>query len=410
MAQGDSSRDKIKEYQKHISLCDGGIARCSLRCGDIRKGVTIASHSNSPSHLKRDCADILDNLKQYHDAAILYENGGFYEKAASLYIKLKNWKKVGDLLPDITNPKIHIQYAKAKEGEKKFKEAAAAYETAKDFENVIRICLDNLSDPDRAIQIVKETNSTEGAKMVARFFQKLNDYSSAIQFLVMSGKMDEAFRMAKSHGRMELYAQILDGGKIMSEHEPSMEDFHNVASHFESQKNSLLAGKYFFRAKEYTKALKHLLRVARSNSESEDEALTLATELVGEAGDEQLASQLIDFLLGEPDGIPKDPKYVFQLYMARKQYDEAAKTALIIANEEQNAGNYRHAHSVLYSMCRELRSKGLRVASEMQEGLALLHSYALVRLHVKRGDHLKAARMLVRVAGSISKFPARKCL
>ena len=30
------------------------------------------------------------------------------------------------------------------------------------------------------------------------------------------------------------------------------------------------------------------------------------------------------------------------------------------------------------------------------------------QLHVKRGDHLKGARMLIRVANNISKFPARK--
>lgn len=31
-----------------------------------------------------------------------------------------------------------------------------------------------------------------------------------------------------------------------------------------------------------------------------------------------------------------------------------------------------------------------------------------LQLHVKRGDHLKGARMLIRVANNISKFPARK--
>ncbi len=30
------------------------------------------------------------------------------------------------------------------------------------------------------------------------------------------------------------------------------------------------------------------------------------------------------------------------------------------------------------------------------------------QIHVKRGDHLKGARMLIRVANNISKFPSRK--
>ena len=41
---------------------------------------------------------------------------------------------------------------------------------------------------------------------------------------------------------------------------------------------------------------------------------------------------------------------MFRLYMARKQYKEAAKTAVIIAREEQAAGNYRNAHDVLFNM------------------------------------------------------------
>jgi len=34
----------------------------------------------------------------------------------------------------------------------------------------------------------------------------------------------------------------------------------------------------------------------------------------------------------------QDPRYLFRLYMALKKYREAAQTASIIAQEEQNAG------------------------------------------------------------------------
>ena len=40
--------------------------------------------------------------------------------------------------------------------------------------------------------------------------------------------------------------------------------------------------------------------------------------------------------------------------MALKQYREAARTAIIIAREDQNAGNYRNSHDVLFSMYRGL--------------------------------------------------------
>ena len=48
-----------------------------------------------------------------------------------------------------------------------------------------------------------------------------------------------------------------------------------------------------------------------------------------------LTHQLIDHLMGESDGVPKDPNYIFRLYMALGNYEKAAKTAVIIAKQEQ---------------------------------------------------------------------------
>lgn len=59
-------------------------------------------------------------------------------------------------------------------------------------------------------------------------------------------------------------------------------------------------------------------------------------------------------------------------------------------------------------MYQELKRNKINAPLEMQTNMRLLHSYILVRLHVKRNDHLKGARMLIRVANNISKFPARK--
>ena len=54
-----------------------------------------------------------------------------------------------------------------------------------------------------------------------------------------------------------------------------------------------------------------------------------------------LTHQLMDYLMGEFDNEPKDAKYLFKLYMALSQFREAAKTAVIIAREEQNSGQYQ---------------------------------------------------------------------
>lgn len=74
---------------------------------------------------------------------------------------------------------------------------------------LIRIQLNQLKSPEQAVKIVRETQSIEGAKMVARFFESINDYSSAMQFLVLSKCYNEAFAMAQQNGLMELYAQVI---------------------------------------------------------------------------------------------------------------------------------------------------------------------------------------------------------
>ena len=59
-------------------------------------------------------------------------------------------------------------------------------------------------------------------------------------------------------------------------------------------------------------------------------------------------------------------------------------------------------------MYQELKKHKIKIPQEMATNLMILHSYILVKIHVKRGDHLKGARMLIRVANNISKFPSRK--
>jgi len=45
---------------------------------------------------------------------------------------------VSELLPHVTAPKIHSQYARAREAEGRYKDAVIAYENAKDWDSVIR--------------------------------------------------------------------------------------------------------------------------------------------------------------------------------------------------------------------------------------------------------------------------------
>uniref|UniRef100_A0A8L0DNG0 WD repeat-containing protein 19 n=1 Tax=Oncorhynchus mykiss TaxID=8022 RepID=A0A8L0DNG0_ONCMY len=381
--------------KEHDEACQGGVARMSIRMGDIRRGAAQAI-SHPSRGLKKDCGVILESMKQFSEAAQLYEKGQYYDKAASVYIRCKNWSKVGELLPQVSSPKIHLQYAKAKEVDGKFKEAAQAYESARDWDNVIRVLLDHLNNPEDAVRIVRETQSIDGAKMVARFFLRLSDYGSAIQFLVLSHCNDEAFQLAQQHGQMDSYADIISS-------EATQEDYQSMALYFQGENKHLQAGRFFHKCGQYSKALKHFLKCPNTD---DNLAIEMAIETVGQAKDESLTNQLIDYLMGESDGMPKDAKYLFRLYMGLLQYREAACTAIIIAREEQSAGNYRSAHDVLFSMYTELQTQKIRIPAEMNTNLMILHSYILVKIHVKRGEHLNAARMLIRVSNNISKFPS----
>lgn len=386
----------------HSKLCKGGLARTCIKTGDYRKGINIALELNE-KQLLQDCGESLIQFGHVSEAAQLLEKAECWENACNLYIQLKSWNKVEQILPQVTSLKLHAIYAKAKESEGRFKEAIKSYTFANDLDSVVRIYLDYLQDAYSASEIVIETKSPEGAKMLARFYQQIGDYESTLRFLILCGCVSDAFTLAQKQNKLKFYGELLE----QADTKPS--DFLTLAQYFESEKYTLLAGKYYFLAKEYSKSLKFLLKASAFSNE-ENSALSIAIDCVATSNDEKLATELIEFLLGESDGIPKDPKLLFRLYMARKQFKEAAKVAVIIANQEQTDGNYRSAHNLLFSMYQELKRNQLSIASNMRYSLVLLHRYILVRFHIKRGEHLKAAKLLVQVAANISQFPSRKCL
>lgn len=97
--------------------------------------------------------------------------------------------------------------------------------------------------------------------------------------------------------------------------------------------------------------------------------------------------------------------YTLKMYFALGKYKHAADTAITIAKSEQELGNYRDAHRILFETHRRLQEAGSPVSRTLSRMLMLLHSYVLVKKLVKKNDHAGAARMLLRVAKNISRFP-----
>ncbi|KAH6596396.1 hypothetical protein BASA50_005102 [Batrachochytrium salamandrivorans] len=401
-----------EELQEHNEMCQIGLTRMSFRTGDISRGMSLLA-SVTDKQVLVDCANILESIKQYAEAAIILERGGFLEHAAELWIKLKNWTKISQIINKINSPKIFKLYAKAKEAEGEHIEAASAYERAKDYDSVVRVLLENFNDIESAAQLVRKTKSREAAKMMTKAYQNIRDFKSTIEFYVLAGMLNEAFEIAKSHNIVEVFADMVH-------EEASNEMLGEIAVHFKTKDMSLQAGKFFLHASRYTEALRMFLkcpittnpdvawsnRASSANNNQNASGINLAIETVGYAKNDSLTHELIDFLMGEVDGIPKDAKYIFKLYMSLGQFKEAARTAIIIAREEQVLGNYRTAHDLLLDNYQQLTLTKAKVPAELDRMLMLLHSYMLVKTLVRIEDHDKGARMLMRVSNNISKFPS----
>ena len=243
----------------------------------------------------------------------------------------------------------------------------------------------------QAFDLVRESASSQGAQYVADYCQETNDYRGAIEFLLLANKSDEAFKLAQSQSIVEAYCAFL--GEAIS-----AEDAMKVAHYYEKSQKKGQAGRFYSLCGQYSKALRLFIQCG-------DDEIDAAIEVVGKSQNDNLTHQLIDFLLGEKDGIPKDQNYIYRLYLALKKYDEAAKTALIISRDEQDHGNYSLAHSVAVETVRQLEAVEMKVPSQLRLSFVLLHSYILVKSFVRRGDHDGAARLLLRIAQNLSKFP-----
>lgn len=90
--------------------------------GDIQRGFSIANNINE-KNIIIEIAAVCESMKQWQEAAKLYQKGELIEKAASIYIQMKMFNQAAPLMDKITSPSILIMIAKAKEAERNFKEA-----------------------------------------------------------------------------------------------------------------------------------------------------------------------------------------------------------------------------------------------------------------------------------------------
>ncbi|XRB18839.1 WD repeat-containing protein 19 [Pseudoscourfieldia marina] len=375
--------------------CRGGMARCLIRMGDLRRGRQMALDEGSKM-LYKDCAGILESQGQLGEAAELYERGGEIEKAAGIYIRTKNFDAAKPLMDMVGQSRLHGQFARAQEAAQKYEEAAVAYERAGDTGNVVRLYLGALSMAQKAFAVARQSRNPEAAALVARHCQSTGDHRDAVEFLCLAGMVDEAFELAESQNEMDAFASAMKASSAAT----SKNSQHLIAAakFFEAQGEFVRAGDVLYGCGQLNGALKMYLKKGVS-------AMDKAIQVVGEARNDSLTTMLCDFLAGEADGAPKGNNYLFKLHLALGDYEQAAHTAVLIAGQEREMGNYKQARDQLLDVAKELESRNIRIPNELVRSLQLLHSYILVKTLVKSNNHVGAARMLCRVAKSISKFP-----
>jgi WD repeat-containing protein 19 len=107
------------------------------------------------------------------------------------------FKQVIPLIKKIKSPKLLIQLAKAKESEQNYGEAEQAFEQAEDWENVIRLNINNLNDIAKAKWVLRNRCQTEVcASMISSYCVKKGEHKEAIEFLLLANKKEEAFLLA----------------------------------------------------------------------------------------------------------------------------------------------------------------------------------------------------------------------
>ena len=125
-------------------------------------------------------------------------------------------------MPKINNPKIFIQFGKAKEAEGNYSEAASAYEKAKDYDSVIRILIDNLQDIEGGAALVRQTHARESAKTLALRFLQSRMYEPAIEFYLIAGMQSQALELAKQQNCVDFFASVVKDEASLDLCKPSL--------------------------------------------------------------------------------------------------------------------------------------------------------------------------------------------
>ena len=246
------------------------------------------------AELLKACGAILEDAGRLPDAADLFERAGLPERAAAIHIAARNFAAAAPLMAQVKSARLQLVYAKAKEAQGRWAEAAAAYEAAGDAAAAARLCLEKLGAPARAAALARAAGpggAPEAAAAVARHCLAARDAHSAVEFLLLAGQVDQAFDVAASHGEVDAFAALVGNGG------GGGAEAARVAEYYEARGQLEAAGDVWARGGDRARAAELYLRAGGAVGARRATALFEAS-----GGDTELAGLILGLLDGAAGG------------------------------------------------------------------------------------------------------------
>ena len=214
--------DDAKKLLKEVNRWDV-LIKFYICIGEYEKAIETAKEN-----------DRIDLQNTYYRIAQHYEKIGDIDEAIKYYklsgsgnkeiprmlISLDNIEKLEETLKEEGNPESLLRLASYHESQEQYEEAMEFYKKADDIQNIIRLYLKE-NHIDEAIKVFEEGKEKfkikkeqkylrgymDGAYLIGNYYEKNNSMKNAIDFYRVSGRFNQAFRLAKEKGLdQEIYA------------------------------------------------------------------------------------------------------------------------------------------------------------------------------------------------------------
>ena len=214
--------DDAKKLLKEVNRWDV-LIKFYICIGEYEKAIETAKEN-----------DRIDLQNTYYRIAQHYEQTGEIDEAINYYklsgsgtkeiprmlISLNYIDKLEETLKEDGNPESLLRLASYYESQEEYEDAMEYYKKADDIQNVIRLYLKE-NHIDEAIKVFQEGKEKfkmkkeqkylkgymDGAYLIGNYYEKNNSMKNAIDYYRVSGRFNQAFRLAKEKGLdKEIYA------------------------------------------------------------------------------------------------------------------------------------------------------------------------------------------------------------